>query len=360
MAMLRRVLGKRNHVAAERAELAHLRQLTGLMFETEGLGVWDCIVANGDFQSPECVWFFSNGYRRFLGYHDESDFPNAISMVQKLIHPDDAERVFGALGGFVNGTPGHDRFDEDFRLRHRDGHDVWVRSSGNVLRDDAGKPLRVTGTQVHIHEIIAAQQRQQEMMRVQSEAAEQASSAVEEMSGNIRQNADNASLTEKIAQTVACKAAQSGDAMDKSVAAIRAISEKIKIVQEIARQTDLLALNAAIEAARAGQHGKGFAVVASEVRKLAERSSVSATEIVQLSANSLTISEEAGQLLHQLVPEIHRTAELVQDITAACKEQTVVSEQISQVMHRLTNFGDDPQPLRAAKGRPGASLRLIA
>jgi methyl-accepting chemotaxis protein len=169
----------------------------------------------------------------------------------------------------------------------------------------------------------------------QAAAAEQASSAMEEMAANIKQNADNATQTERIAGQSSANAEKSGGAVAKSVDAMRTIAEKIKIVQEIARQTDLLALNAAIEAARAGQHGKGFAVVASEVRKLAERSQHAATEIGELSGTTLEVAEEAGRMLQALVPDIRKTAELVGEISAACREQNAGAEQINQAIQQL-------------------------
>ncbi|WP_062204010.1 methyl-accepting chemotaxis protein [Aureimonas sp. AU12] len=169
----------------------------------------------------------------------------------------------------------------------------------------------------------------------QAAASEQASAAVEEMTANVRQNADNASTTEKIAAQASISAEKTGAAVALSVEAMRTIAQKIQVVQEIARQTDLLALNAAIEAARAGQHGKGFAVVASEVRKLAERSQQAAAEIGQMSAQTLAASEEAGHMLLQLVPDIQRTAELVTEISAACREQSVGIDQINQAIQQL-------------------------
>ncbi len=169
----------------------------------------------------------------------------------------------------------------------------------------------------------------------QAAAAEQASSSMEEMVSNIRQTSDNASQTEKIAAQSSTDAERSGEIVARAVQAMKTIAEKINIVQEIARQTDLLALNAAIEAARAGQHGKGFAVVASEVRKLSERSQEAASEISQLSVSTLQVSEEAGAMLSKLVPDIKRTAQLVEEISAACREQNVGAEQINSAIQQL-------------------------
>ncbi len=169
----------------------------------------------------------------------------------------------------------------------------------------------------------------------QAAAAEKASASMEEMTANIRQSADNAAQTEKIATQAAREAAESGKAVEDAVRAMKTIAEKINIIQEIARQTDLLALNAAVEAARAGQHGKGFAVVASEVRKLAERSQQAAAEISQLSGTTLEVSQKAGEMLAALVPAIQKTADLVQEISAATGEQTVGADQINGAIREL-------------------------
>ena len=169
----------------------------------------------------------------------------------------------------------------------------------------------------------------------QAAAAEQASASMEEMSANIKQNADNAAQTEKIARQSAHDAEASGVAVDRAVGAMRTIAEKIGIVQEIARQTDLLALNAAVEAARAGEHGRGFAVVASEVRKLAERSQTAAAEIGSVSSETVKAAAEAGEMLTKLVPDIRRTAELVAEISAACREQDIGAAQINEAIQQL-------------------------
>ncbi len=169
----------------------------------------------------------------------------------------------------------------------------------------------------------------------QAAAAEEASSSMEEMVSNIKQNADNAQQTDKIANKSAKDAQESGKSVLEAVAAMKEIANKISIIEEIARQTNLLALNAAIEAARAGEHGKGFAVVAAEVRKLAERSQKAAGEINQLSSSTLRVSEKSGEMLDKLVPDIQRTAELVQEISAASKEQDTGAGQINKALQQL-------------------------
>jgi len=169
----------------------------------------------------------------------------------------------------------------------------------------------------------------------QAAAAEEASSSMEEMVSNIKQNADNAQQTDKIANKSSQDAQATGKSVLEAVNAMKEIANKISIIEEIARQTNLLALNAAIEAARAGEHGKGFAVVAAEVRKLAERSQKAASEINKLSGSTVKVSEESGEMLEKLVPDIQRTAELVQEITAASKEQDTGAEQINKALQQL-------------------------
>jgi methyl-accepting chemotaxis protein len=169
----------------------------------------------------------------------------------------------------------------------------------------------------------------------QAASAEEVSSSMEEMSSNIKQNADNAHQTEKIALKAADDARDGGQAVAETVSAMKEIATKISIIEEIARQTNLLALNAAIEAARAGEHGKGFAVVATEVRKLAERSQLAAAEISKLSSSSVEVAEKAGELLTKIVPDIQKTAELVQEISAASNEQNTGSEQINKAIQQL-------------------------
>ena len=169
----------------------------------------------------------------------------------------------------------------------------------------------------------------------QAASAEEVSSSIEEMTSTIKQNADNSETTEGIARKAAGDADVGASAVTKAVAAMKDIATKINVIEEIARQTNLLALNAAIEAARAGEAGKGFAVVASEVRKLAERSQSAAGEILSLSRTSVDVAEEAGKRIVQVVPDINKTADLVAEISAASREQSVGVDQIARAITQL-------------------------
>ena len=169
----------------------------------------------------------------------------------------------------------------------------------------------------------------------QAASIEETSSAMEEMSSNIQQNTDNAQQTEHIAQQASKDADEGGISVTNAVQAMKEIAAKISIIEEISRQTNLLALNAAIEAARAGEHGKGFAVVAAEVRKLAERSQSAAGEIGQLSASSTEVAEKAGTIMSKLVPDIQKTAELIQEISASTHEQNQGAGQINSAIQQL-------------------------
>jgi len=192
----------------------------------------------------------------------------------------------------------------------------------------------------------------------QAAGVEETSASLAEMASTIRQNADNASMTDGIASQAAREALQGGEAVMSTVSAMTDIATKISIVDDIAYQTNLLALNAAIEAARAGEHGRGFAVVAAEVRKLAERSQVAAQEIGQLAASSVTVAERAGAVLKQMAPSISRTSELVQEIAATSSEQSDGVAQISRTMEQLN--GATQQNASAAEQLSATSEELSA
>ncbi len=169
----------------------------------------------------------------------------------------------------------------------------------------------------------------------QGAATEQTTAAMEQMGASVQQNADNAQQTDRLASKASTDGQASGQAVAETLSAMKHIAEKIGIIEEIARKTDLLALNAAVEAARAGDHGRGFAVVASEVRKLAERSATAAAEISQLSRSGVLLAEGAGTMLTRLIPDIRKTAELVQEVSAASREQSTGVEQTNKALQAL-------------------------
>ncbi|MBN2527704.1 MAG: Cache 3/Cache 2 fusion domain-containing protein [Deltaproteobacteria bacterium] len=169
----------------------------------------------------------------------------------------------------------------------------------------------------------------------QAASIEEISSTMEQMSSSVKQNADNALKTSSIAELAATEAVACEKAVSSTMTMMRTISDRITVVEEIARQTNMLALNAAIEAARAGEQGKGFAVVAAEVRQLAERSQLAAKEIVDLSGRSVTVSEDATRLLNQMMPNIKHTSELLKEINASTSEQTQGIAQVTEAIQQL-------------------------
>ncbi|MEM6487523.1 MAG: nitrate- and nitrite sensing domain-containing protein [Pseudomonadota bacterium] len=238
------------------------------------------------------------------------------------------------------------------RLTH--AFQIMALSLGDVLEKAR------CGARNVAQEAAALQQESQAIVHAsqrQSDAVQTASSAVEEISANLERSAANASETNKLAQEASDEASQSARAVVEASDAMKSIAEKILIIQEIARQTDLLALNAAVEAARAGEHGRGFAVVASEVRKLAERSRAAAEEISQLSVNTLKVSDQASARIERLVPMISRTAGLVGDISVATREQSTGAEQINTAVLRLSDL---IRSNVASAQRMGAQVNILS
>jgi methyl-accepting chemotaxis protein len=231
------------------------------------------------------------------------------------------------------------------------GGDLTVKVAPQSDRDALGNALtdmvsRLTATMSEIRsgaaglssassQVSSTSQALSQGTSEQAASVEETTSSLEQMSASIRQNAENSRQTEQLAVSGSKEAEESGRTVKQTVVAMKNIAEKVSIIEEIAYQTNLLALNAAIEAARAGEHGRGFAVVATEVRKLAERSQSAAKEISGLAASSVGIAERSGQLLDELVPRIRKTADLVQEVSAASAEQSSGVAQINRAMSQV-------------------------
>ena len=169
----------------------------------------------------------------------------------------------------------------------------------------------------------------------QAASMEETSASIEQLNASVKQNTENARVTENMASNSASDARNGGAAVIETVTAMKQIAKKISQIEDIAYKTNLLSLNAAIEAASAGDHGKGFAVVAAEVRKLAESSRITAQEINELASNSVSIAENAGSQISSVVPNIVKTAEFVQEINAASREQSIAINQINEAIRQL-------------------------
>jgi len=231
--------------------------------------------------------------------------------------------------------------DLTFRIKTK-GNDEFTQLGEGInkfieLLEGIIKRIKQTSAQVLAgsEQISASSQAISSGASEQAASTEEMSATIEEMASNINQTAMNASKTGKIADETSVESELGGSAVEAAVEAVKEISEKIGVIGAIAKQTNILALNAAIEAARAGEAGKGFAVVASEVRKLAERSQISAGEIIDLSEKTLDAADSAGTKIDNVIPGIKQTSTLIEEIATACQEQNNGAQQVSQAIIQL-------------------------
>jgi methyl-accepting chemotaxis protein len=245
---------------------------------------------------------------------------------------DDVVRVMSALaeGDLTK------RIDKDYQGafgRLKDYSNATMDKLGQVVGEVNSSAQSLASAS---EEVSATAQSLSQSASEQAAGVEETSASLEQMTASISQNTENARVTDGMAAQAAREAAEGGEAVKATVVAMKQIARQIGIIDDIAYQTNLLALNAAIEAARAGEHGKGFAVVAAEVRKLAERSQVAAQEIGEVATSSVELAERAGNLLGHMVPNIRKTSDLVQEITAASEEQSAGVGQINAAVGQMS------------------------
>jgi len=269
-----------------------------------------------------------------------TDYNGAFNVTKTALNgiSNTLQELFAEAGGVLEKMSNGDmttRIEKDFV-----GDYVMIKTATNSMADKLqGIVGRVNSGVTEIAsastQLSATSQSLSQGATEQASSLEETSAALEEMSGSVAESAKNAQKTNDLAEDASAMSIEGGEAVTKTVEAMKTISEKISIIEDIVYQTNLLALNAAIEAARAGEHGKGFAVVAAEVRKLAKRSQVAAQEISTITTNSVKISEQAGELISSVVPKIQETAQLIKDIANAAKEQDIGLGQINTAMTQL-------------------------
>jgi len=267
----------------------------------------------------------------------DGDQTSLLFTIKQMVHSagqsiDDVVRVMGAIAQGDLAQKIDKQYQGSFEEMRTYVNGTVVKLSGIVAEvSGAAESLSSASEQVS-----ATAQSLSQASNEQAASVEQTSAAMEQMTASITQTGENAKITDGMAVKSSTEAIEGGDAVRQTVVAMKQIAQKISIIDDIAYQTNLLALNAAIEAARAGEHGKGFAVVAAEVRKLAERSQIAAQEIGTVATSSVLLAEKAGRLLDTIVPNIKKTSDLVQEITAASTEQTSGVSQINAAVNQMS------------------------
>ncbi len=291
---------------AIRSELAFVNERYQLMITASNIGLWDLAVTAGDPVNPASVFWWSNHFRKMLGFTDERDFPNLLSSWADRLHPDDHDWVLAAFAAHLNDRTGRTPYDIEYRLKLKSGEYRWFRASGTTKRDSAGVPLRVAGALVDIHD--------------QKLLMETALNFVDRLGTNADELATVSAEMTSTSRNAVAAARSTAAAIDKLDASSAEIGKVVQFITTIAEQTNLLALNATIEAARAGESGRGFAVVANEVKQLASETARATGDI---SSKVATIRQDTTEAVTAIqdIQQIVAAVDGFQDTISAVVEQ---------------------------------------